>query len=113
MIVEKKPLTLAEVKEIVSQKTKKIKEENEENARIRNVNELLKKVVKLKADEAKKLKQEIISLNILKLKEKDIVKIIDFLPEDTEDMRKLFFGQGVNLDENEINSILEKIKKYR
>ncbi len=110
MIVEKKPLSLAEVKEIVSQKAKEMKED-EENARITNVNAILKKVVKLKADESRKLKEELEKLNILKLKEKDLIKIIDFMPEDPEDIRKIFFGQGINLDENEINSILTKIKK--
>ena len=69
MIEEKKPLTLAEVREIVSEKSKGLKEENEENARLRNVNDLLKKVVKLKPAEAKKLSQELLGLNILKLKE--------------------------------------------
>jgi DNA-directed RNA polymerase subunit F len=113
MIIEKKPLTLAEVKEIVSKKSKESKEETKQNARLESVNILLKKFVKLTPDQAKKLREELASLNIIKLKEKDIVKIINFLPEDAEDLRKIFFGQGINLDENEINSILEKVKKYR
>ena len=112
MIVEKKPLTLTEVKEIVTAKSKEIKEEKEENSRLRNVHDLLKKIVKLKPEEAKKIKQELLALNIIKLKEKDIVNIINFLPEDAEDIRKIFFGQGINLGENEINSILEKVKKF-
>ena len=113
MINEKKPLTLAEVQEIVNERFKKVKEENDENHRLGSVHDLLKKVVKLKPEQAKKLKEELLSLGIVKLKEKDIVKIVDFLPEDAEDIRKLFFGQGINLDENEINSILEKVKKNK
>lgn len=113
MIIEKEPITLAEVKEIVIDKSKEIKEDSEDNQRIRAVHDLLKKIVKLKPEQARKLKEEILALGIIKLKERDVVKIIDFLPEDAEDIRKIFFGQGINLDENEINSILEKIKKYK
>ena len=113
MINEKKAVTLAEVKEIVTEKSKKLKEDSEDNQRITAIHDLLKKVVKLKPEEAKKLKEELLALGIIKLKERDVVKIADFLPEDAEDIRKIFFGQGINLDENEINSILEKIKKYK
>lgn len=109
MITSKQPITLAEVKEIVTKKSK----EQEDNERTKLLKELLSKVVKIKPEEARKLKQEIKDLNIIKLNEVDIIKLVDFMPEDAEDIRKIFAGQGINLDENEINSILTTFKKYK
>ncbi len=109
MIINKQSVTLAEVKEIVSKKSK----EQEDNDRTKLLKELLSKVVKIKPEEARKLKQEIKDLNIIKLNEAEIIKLVDFMPDDAEDIRKIFFGQGINLDENEISSILAALKKYK
>ena len=46
----------------------------------------------------------------MKLKEEHIVKIIDFLPETSEDLNKIF--SDVSLDEKEINEILEIVRRY-
>lgn len=109
MIKNKEPLSLAETKEILGKKL----ENKEEAERLQSIHDFLKKVTKMKANDAKKLMEDLENLNIIKLKKHDIIKIVDFMPEDAEDIRKIFFGQGINLDENEINSILGTIKKYK
>jgi DNA-directed RNA polymerase subunit F len=103
MIKEAKPLPIAEVKEILKeQDTEKSKE----------LLGFLKKFNKTTAPEAKKMFDSIKKLNIEKLKDEDIVRIIDFAPEDAEDLRKLFVGSDIALDQDETTRILE-IKKAK
>lgn len=71
-----------------------------------------KRFSKLKIENVKELKEELKKLDIMKLKERHIAKIIDLLPEDTEDLRKIFVGEEVSLDQNELEKILAVVKKY-
>ncbi|MFH1425233.1 MAG: hypothetical protein ABIG28_00685 [archaeon] len=98
-IQSRKPVMLAEVKEIVD----KVEEKPELKA-------YLKKFTKLKKEKVEVLKKEIEALNNLKIKEENIIKIVDFVPKDAEDVNKLF--TEVSLTEEEINAILEITKKY-
>ena len=47
-------------------------------------------------------------LNLLKLKETDIVKIVDFLPQDSIELNKIV--NESNLDQEEISKILSILK---
>ena len=101
VIKESTPLTLAEVSSLVgsSEKAEKVKTFIKK-AGIKNLD--LKNV--------SALKEELRGLNLLKLKEDYIVKIIDFLPEDGADLNKVL--QDVSLDQDEVNKILDVVKKY-
>jgi len=98
-ILQKTPITLAEVKEIVD----KLEEKEE-------IKKYLKKFTKLPKEKAKKLAEEIKSLQNQKIREEDIIKIVDFLPKDAEDLNKIF--TEMTLNEEEINAILEIVGKY-
>ncbi|MBI2452183.1 hypothetical protein HYV50_03850 [Candidatus Pacearchaeota archaeon] len=99
MIEGRKPLMLAEVFEIV----KDIEDK-------KPLHEYLKKFSKLSKDRAVKLNEEIISLNNPKIKEENIIKVADFLPQTPEEVNKIF--TEITLTEGEINAILEIVKKY-
>jgi len=101
-VIEMKPLSLIEAKNIVEA----VKEGEE-----KEIKTFLKKFIKLDTKETKKLREELESLDILKMKEEHIVKIIDLLPEDAFDINKIF--ADVSLDENEISKLLEIVKKYK
>ena len=94
-----KPLCMAEAKKIVEASKEKDKE----------IVGFLKKFIKIdkKIDE---MKEELEDTGIIKLKEADIVKIIDVLPEDASDLNKIF--SEISLDEDETNKILEVVKKF-
>ncbi|MBM3233633.1 hypothetical protein FJZ19_00900 [Candidatus Pacearchaeota archaeon] len=96
MIKETKALGMAEVSEYL--------EEGELKASI-------KRFIKLKPSEAKKMREEIEKLGNIKIKEEHTAKIIDLLPEDAQDLAKIF--TETSLDENENSSILEIVKKYK
>jgi len=47
----------------------------------------------------------------MKMKDEHIVKIIDILPDNEEELNKIF--AGINLDENETKKILDTVKEYK
>ena len=101
MIKNSEPLSMAEVIEY-------IKKGGESESEIVG---FIKKFNNIKAKEAKELKQEIEALGIMKVKPEYIIKIIDLLPENAEELNKIF--SDVSLDEDETKKILDTIKKYK
>ncbi len=75
------------------------------------VDAFIKKFVKISPDEAKDLRKKLESLEIMKLNPESIIKIIDLLPENKEDLNKIF--NSVSLDEDETKKILETIKEFK
>lgn len=96
MIIDRTPLSLTEVFEFVKDsKTKGF----------------IKGFVKLTPKEAKELRKNLQNLNIIKINDKHISKIIDFLPKDKENLNKIV--QEANLDESETNEIIQTIKEIK
>ena len=75
------------------------------------VKKFMKKFIKLKPEKAKELGKKIEDLEFLKIKPEHIVKIIDILPEDTENLNKIF--NDVSLDENETKQILGLVEEFK
>lgn len=103
MIIERTPLNLSEVEEIV--------ETLPENPRKEEIQAFLKKFSNTKKNQAKKIKEELEKIDLIKLKREHIVKIIDLLPEDASDLNKIFVD--VSLNEDETNKILEIVKNSK
>jgi DNA-directed RNA polymerase subunit F len=103
MILERTPLNLNEVQEIL--------EDLPESEKKEETKVYLKKFLKTKPEQYKKMKEELEQLDLLKLKKEYIVKIIDLLPEDVAGLNKIF--TDVSLNEDETNKILEIIKNNR
>ena len=95
MIDHKNSLSMSEASEYVKEK---------------ELQGFMKKFIKIKKDKTSGLRKKIEELNIIKLNPKNVTKIIDFLPEDKEDLNKIL--TDVNLDENETNTILQTIKEF-
>ncbi|MFA5953729.1 MAG: hypothetical protein WC812_03990 [Candidatus Pacearchaeota archaeon] len=93
MIHNRKPLSMAESNEY----TKNV-----------NLKSFIKSFSSLTPEKAKELRKKLENLNIIKINERQISKIIDLLPENKEDLNKII--HEVNLDENETNTILQTIK---
>lgn len=98
MIISKKPLTLAEVKEYRKERDEK-----------RPVDDYLASFTKLKKAEAVKMAEELRTLNNPKIRDEQIVKVIDILPEDLEDVNKIF--TEINLNAEEADAVLKIVKK--
>ena len=108
MIKNKTAVSLTEVKEILSECP-----QLEENKRAADVLIYIKKFAKAKAEKVNALIKGIEDLDLVKLKKDHIVKIADLMPEDAEDLRKIFVGGDVTLNQDEITAILEKVKQHK
>jgi len=96
MIRESKSLSMAEAKEFVG--------ENE------IAETFIRKFTKMSPDEAKKMREKIVALNIIKVKQRHIAKIIDLMPENKEDLNKIFVD--ASLDDDESNKLLDVVKEF-
>ena len=99
VIMEEKPICMAEVSSIVgtSEKSEKIKQ-------------WIKQFKILSPENCKKLKEELVSLKLLKLKESHLIKIIDFVPKETSELNKIL--SDLSLDREEVDKILAITKNY-
>ncbi len=99
MILDSKPLTLSELKDYVPNLDEKPV-----------MKDYLKKFSILPKEKALELYKEIESLNNPKIRPHNLVKIVDLMPKNSEDLNKIF--SDVSLTEDETNAILAIIKKY-
>jgi len=101
MIKKQTPISMVEVQQIM----KDASIENQE------LEDFIKRFITLKAKDSPAMTKELEALQFAKIKDAEIVKVIDFLPEDAQDLNKIFTDVG--LDEDEQNKILEIVKKYK
>ena len=99
MIIERKPLSMIEAKEYIDKDSET------------DIKGFVKKFIILKPKKAKELKEKIQGLDLLKVKEEHITKIIDLMPETGEGLNKIF--SDVSLDEDETKKLLETIKEFK
>jgi DNA-directed RNA polymerase subunit F len=100
MAVKKEtPITMAEVVALAGDSEKSLE-----------IKKFIKNFTEMTIEKSKEMKEKIKSLNILKLKDEHIVKIVDFVPTDASELNKTIIE--VSLDQDEVNKILEITKKY-
>jgi DNA-directed RNA polymerase subunit F len=103
MILDRQPLNLLEVKEIL--------DDIEDSDKKEQMELYLKKFLKIKPEKAKKLKGDLEGLDLLKMKNEHLAKIVDLIPESASDLNKIF--SDVSLTEDETNKILEVVKSNK
>jgi DNA-directed RNA polymerase subunit F len=98
-VKEETPITMSEVSASVgdSDKAKAIKI-------------FIKDFNKMKVEKAREMRDELKGLDLIKLKDEHIVKIVDFMPSDALDLNKVLIE--VSLDQEEVNKILDVVRKY-
>lgn len=100
MINNSTPLSMAEAKEYLKDK-----------ASGTEVLGFVKKFSKLSVKEAKELRKKLNALDLMKMDEKRISKIIDILPENNEGLSKVFAGVGLDCEESK--KVLEIVKEFK
>jgi DNA-directed RNA polymerase subunit F len=103
MIKERTPLAMYEVKELLSE----LKENDKSKATL----EFIKTFEKSNSERAKKLRDSIDALGIIKLRTSDIIKIVDVMPENATELNKIF--TEISLDADETAKILDAIKNSK
>ena len=101
MIINKKPLSMAEAFKYVK----------EDEASETDIIGFIKKFIKIKKGRAEELRNKLNTLELMKVKGEHIAKIIDLMPENKEDLNKIFVD--VSLNEDEAQKIISTIKESK
>ena len=101
MIINKKPLSMSEALKYIK------KEESDET----DIIGFIKKFAKIKKERAEALQKNLKELELIKVNDENISKIIDLMPEETSELNKIFVD--VSLDDEEVQKILNTIKETK
>ncbi len=99
VVQENRPITMAEVSSIVG---------DSDSAKL--IKDFIKNFDVLSAEKAKSLVEELKKLDLIRLKDSHIVKIVDFMPGDASELNKVI--SEVSFEQEEITKILDVVKKY-
>lgn len=105
-VLDEKVISDAEAKEILEKrgKDKELKFEQ------KNAEEVLNKFIELDAESARNLSAELFKIG--KLRDRHIASIVNFLPQDKDDLRAILQKDFTMLTEDEANLVLETVKKF-
>ncbi len=103
-----KPLTMVEVKEELARIKKR---DGELNFRANKTEEYLNHFVKLSPKKADELIEKIIKLNIPRLKEIHLTKIVDLMPNNIEQLKAVLQGYVLSVSDDNLKKILNAIKE--
>lgn len=99
-VKEETPITLAEVVALVGNSDKAVA-----------IKKFIKDFNKMNVEKAREMKDALKKLDLIKLKDGHIVKIIDFMPMDAVELNKVL--AEVSLDGEEVTKILEVVKNFK
>ena len=98
-VKEERPITMAEVVALAGDSDK-----------AEEIKKFIKKFNKMDVKKAEEMKAELKALDLIRLKDSHIVKIVDFVPKDASELNKVLIE--VSLDADEVTKILEVTGKY-
>ncbi|MEM7826543.1 MAG: RNA polymerase Rpb4 family protein [Candidatus Aenigmatarchaeota archaeon] len=104
-VLSEKEIPDIEAKEILERREKEGELKYEQKVTLT----LLRKFVKVEPEKIKKLMEELKSVE--RLREKQIVAIANFLPEDKDDLRAILHKEYTAFTQDEIEKILEIVKR--
>lgn len=108
-VVEEVPLNIVEVKEIL----KKIKERDTElNFRAQKTAEYLDAINTIKPKNAKELKEKLTALEIPRVKEVQIQKIVEIMPLTAEGAKTIFAGFNISVTADNIKKVVSLVNEY-
>lgn len=105
-IISEKLVPDVEAKRILEERKKEVGELKYEQ---KNALEILKKFVKIDTKKAEELIEELKKID--KLRDRHIIAIVNALPQDTDDLRVVLQKEYSSLSKEEIELILQIIKK--
>lgn len=108
-IIERTPMNIVEVR----QELKRIKKRDEElTFRGNKTEEYLNEFAKLPVKDATELVGKLRKLNITRLKEEFIHKIIDLMPATVEELKVILQGYTLSVNKDDMEKIIKVVKPY-
>jgi DNA-directed RNA polymerase subunit F len=108
-IIEEKPISMAELKEELKSIKKRDSELSFRTAKVSEQIDLLKVV---KPKEAEELFKSIEKLNIPRLKDTHIYKIIDLLPQNAVELKNIIQSYSLTVSNDNVDKILEALSEH-
>jgi DNA-directed RNA polymerase subunit F len=105
-VIDEKVVSDAEAKETLDKRSG----ERELKFEQKNAQEILNKFVQIDAESARNLGADLFKIG--KLRDRHIAAIINFLPQDKDDLRAVLQKDFATLTEDEANLVLETVKKF-
>jgi len=94
----------------LSERLEKIKKRDKELGTFgMKTQEYLNLFVKLKPKEAETLKKKLEGLEIPRLKDRHIIKVIDIMPKDMDSLRALFSGENITVKPEDLKRIMDTL----
>ncbi|MGM5485481.1 MAG: hypothetical protein ACQEP1_06445 [Nanobdellota archaeon] len=108
-IIEEKPITMAELKVELG----RIKKRDEElNFRANKTEDYLKRLTKLSKKKSEDLYKKISELEIPRLKDKHIKKIIDIMPTTKDDVKVVLEAYPITISQDNLKKIASVVKEF-
>jgi DNA-directed RNA polymerase subunit F len=105
-VINETIITDAEAKEILDKRSK----ERDLKFEQKNAYDTLNKFISMDAASSKALSDELFKIG--KLRDRHIATIVNFLPQDKDDLRAILHKDFSTLTEDEANLVLEIVKKF-
>jgi len=97
----------------VAKELKKVRKgEEEPNIRTKKLEEYLASFVTLKPKQAEELEAELVKLEIPRLRDLHIKKIMDVLPTSSEEVKLVLSAYPVTISKENLNKIADLVSKY-
>lgn len=103
-VTNENPLSLAEVKEKLEAMKKRDKELG---VKANKTKEYIETFITGKTDKILEKKKKLSELDIGRLKDRHIAKILDVMPEDLDSLKTIFTGENLTLKQDDLKKILE------
>ena len=104
-LIEEKPLSLIEMNEKLEQIKKRDKELD---ARANKTDEYLMRFVDAK--KGTELTKKLEGLDIPRLRDRHVKKILDIMPKDMDSLKMIFSGENLTLKQEDLDKIISVIK---
>ena len=105
-IINEVPLSMVEAREML----KELKgQEKELPVRLNKTTEYLQQYAKGDTKKVKEFKDRLNKLDITRLRERHVVKIIDMMPKDIDSLKLVFSGENVTLKQEDLQKILDAL----
>ena len=89
------------------------KRDGELTFRTNKAEEYLNDFVKLSDEKALELKKKLENLKISRLKNDQIIKIVDLLPDEVDDLKTILSGYTLSLSKKDMEKVVAVVKEFK
>jgi len=108
-ILSETPITLAETRVEVDNIKKR---DNQVNFRVERVEDYLNNFLRLSPKKAEELKKKIIDLNIPRMRDALVCKIVDLLPRNIDELKTITQSYPITITNENLKKILDVVSEY-